>query len=88
MINIYHLRFNIPSCDAKAFGNTGEHAQRTLTESWAEVGLSVGLKLDQAMIESETEQVRGGMCGLPGGTRTPYLELRRFELYPDELPAA
>lgn len=26
--------------------------------------------------------------GLPGGTRTPYPELRRFVLYPDELPAA
>lgn len=25
--------------------------------------------------------------GLPGGTRTPYPELRRFVLYPDELPA-
>lgn len=27
------------------------------------------------------------VIGLPGGTRTPYPELRRFVLYPDELPA-
>lgn len=26
--------------------------------------------------------------GQPGGTRTPYPELRRFVLYPDELLAA
>ncbi len=25
--------------------------------------------------------------GLPGGTRTPYPQLRRLMLYPDELPA-